>query len=192
VRVYDITGSAEKAPSTEADEQLRVVFARHFAFVWRSLRRLGVEDAGLDDASQQVWIVVAKRGEEVREETARSLLFEIALRVASGARRAQRRRRDRTRLDDLAEVCDGTPGPDELVDQKRAREILDHVLDTMSFDTRVVFVLYELEQMTVPEITALLDIPSGTVASRLRRGREQFQVEMRRVRARSNLRGGDR
>ena len=67
------------------------------------------------------------------------------------------------------------PGPDELSDQKRARELLNHVLDDMAFDLRTVFILFELEGLRSPEIAEVVGVPLGTVASRLRRAREAFR-----------------
>ena len=75
-------------------------------------------------------------------------------------------------------------GADELIDRTRARATLDAILAAMALEVRAVFVLYEMERATMAEIAALLDLPAGTVASRLRRGREQFQAAVRRLEAR--------
>ena len=77
-----------------------------------------------------------------------------------------------------------------LLDQKRLRQMLDRVLDALSDDLRVSFVLYELEGLSSPEIATLLRIPLGTVASRLRRGREAFELEVRRLKADLAAKGG--
>ena len=53
----------------------------------------------------------------------------------------------------------------------------------MEFDIRTVFVLFEIEEMTTSEIATLLAIPAGTVASRLRRAREEFQMKIARLHA---------
>jgi RNA polymerase sigma-70 factor, ECF subfamily len=160
---------------------LRALVDAHFDFVWRSLRRLGVEDAMLDDAAQQVWIV-ASRGENIRVETARSYLFAIAMRVASDMRRSARRRRHVSDEARVAGAADDAPLADERLDRARARVVLDRILDAMPDDLRVVFVLYELEQLTSPEIAEALSIPLGTVSSRLRRAREIFAERARKER----------
>jgi RNA polymerase sigma-70 factor, ECF subfamily len=69
--------------------------------------------------------------------------------------------------------------PEQLLDQKRARELLDDVLETMTPDLRMVFVLYELEELSMIEIASALEIPQGTVASRLRRARADFRERVR-------------
>src|SRR5207237_10217304 len=73
------------------------------------------------------------------------------------------------------------PGPDELLDELRAHAILRDVLDSIPVDLRVVFVLFEIEEMTLKEVAALLDIPMGTVGSRLRRARESFRGAVQRM-----------
>ena len=144
--------------------------------------------AQLDAAAQLVWITVSQKRQEIRSDTARSFLFAIALRVASGVRRSVRRRREVN--EDLPESIDERPGPDEELERKRKRAILDEVLDAMPDEIRAVFVLYELDQMSMAEIAVILGSPPGTVASRLRRGRELFEVEMKRIRAREAFRAG--
>jgi RNA polymerase sigma-70 factor (ECF subfamily) len=76
-------------------------------------------------------------------------------------------------------TLDGTPhdshSPEELLDRRRAAQLLDCVLDEMTDDCRQVLVLFEFEQMSTPEIAQLVGIPLGTAASRLRRARESFK-----------------
>ncbi len=73
------------------------------------------------------------------------------------------------------------PSPDQLTDQKRAREMLDAFLVGLDADMRTVFVLTELDGFTMPEIADLLDLPLGTTASRLRRAREKFESTARKI-----------
>ncbi|MBI2395523.1 MAG: sigma-70 family RNA polymerase sigma factor [Deltaproteobacteria bacterium] len=185
------TDTPPLAAATEEDPtvDLRTLVETHFDFVWRSLRRLGVEDAALDDAVQQVWVVASRKREAIREGGAPSLLFAIAMRVASDARRAARRRRHVTDDDAVLAALDDAPLPDEYLDRGRARAVLDAMLEELPDDLRAVFVLFELEQATTPEIAELLTLPVGTVASRLRRARELFRAAAQRRVARN---GGDR
>ena len=158
--------------------KLRALQEEHFEFLWRSLRRLGVPEADVDDAVQQVFLVAARR--VIQPGAERAFLFSTALRVASHARRTLRRRRESD--EDLPEQTDATPSPEELLDQRRARALLDEVLEELPLDLRAVFILFELEEMTVVEIAAMIGSPTGTAASRLRRGRELFQQTVARVR----------
>jgi RNA polymerase sigma-70 factor (ECF subfamily) len=190
--------SAGEAPESGARElaggrdtvRVREMFAQNFDFIWRSLRRLGVRPSAVDDAAQQVFWVAARRMDEIPEGRERAFLFGTVLRIASDARRARARSR---------EVCDERaldaqpspePDPEALVDAKRARELLDEVLDMMPIGLRTVFVLFEIEGLAMTEIARLLVVPEGTIASRLRRARKEFHAVAKRVRARGRLRGG--
>lgn len=189
-------GSANAATPADADEpaisglrqqaggdaRLRKIRNEHFEFVWRSVRRLGVPEADADDATQQVFIVVARRLDVIAPGSERAFLFATALRVASHARRAAQRRGEVS--GELPEALDAAPTPEELMDQRRARAVLDAVLEELPLDVRAVFILFELEEMTQAEIAGLLDLPQGTVASRLRRGREAFEAAIARLKAR--------
>ena len=171
--------------------RLQALLAEHHAFVWRSLRRLGVPDGDVDDASQQVFLVAHRRLAEIAPESERSFLFQTALRVAADWRRAHKRRIEQTGMN-LSDAPDLTANPEEQMDQRRARALLDQVLGAMPMDLRAVFVLFEIEEMTMMEIATLADIPPGTVASRLRRARQVFQEKARKLTAGQHAERGDR
>lgn len=162
------------------DERLTKLVNRHMGFVERVLRNLGVPSADLDDAVQRTFIVVANRLDDIIPAAEKSFLFRAAKHVASHVRRSLARRR----TEPLDEFLPSTQeNPEQLISQKKARELLDQILARLPDDLRIVFTLYEFEDLTVPEIAELVEIPTGTAASRLRRAREHFQVEFRRVEA---------
>lgn len=173
----------EMDTSIAGRRRLAEMFDEHYDVVWRSLRRFGVAPDEVDDAAQEVFIVAARRLDDIEVKKERSFLFSTAVRVASDARRARARRGRVGGDDDAIDVHDPTPGADVLTDQMRARAMLDEVLEGMTEEQRVVFVLFELEGMTMAAIAEDLDLPSGTVASRLRRGREHYQRQVERLRA---------
>jgi RNA polymerase sigma-70 factor (ECF subfamily) len=175
---------ATATPAAQA--RLRSLVAEHFDFIWRSLRRLGLDADGADDGAQKVFMVAARRLSAIEEGSERSFLFGTAMRVASESRRAVARRREVFELD--AEAPDPTPRADELLDEQRARETLDEVLGAMPLDLRAVFVLFELEELTAPEIAVMLGLPVGTASSRLRRARDEFHAVAKRLRARRAMR----
>jgi RNA polymerase sigma-70 factor (ECF subfamily) len=172
-----------EATAARDPARLRALVTDHFGFVWRSLVRLGVPRADAEDALQQVFLVASQKLDAIEPGRERAFLFGAALRIASRARRTVQRRR---------EVLDGEPverpdpalRADELYERARARAALEEILEEMPLDLRAVFVLFELEQVTMAEIATLLDLPAGTVASRLRRAREHFQAAVRRLSAR--------
>lgn len=180
--------AAAAPPESGADaRRLAAMVTEHSDFVWRSLVRLGAPRADAEDAVQQVFLVAARRLRDIEPGRERAFLFSTALRIASRARRTQERRRE-VLEDQPPERVDPAPGPEELFDRARARAVLDRILDTMPLDLRAVFVLFELEQATTAQIAALLELPAGTVASRLRRAREHFEAAVRRIEARSHVR----
>jgi RNA polymerase sigma-70 factor (ECF subfamily) len=171
-----------------AVDRLSEMFHHHYDFVWRSVRRLGVPPDAVDDAAQEVFVVASRKLESIERGKEKAFLFGTAIRVASDTRRAALRRRQ-SPADEQVELVDSTPALDELVDQKRAREILDDLVNQLPEDTRPIFVLFELEGMTMAKIASYLDLPAGTVASRLRRGRELFAAYVARLEARSTQHG---
>jgi RNA polymerase sigma-70 factor, ECF subfamily len=154
--------------------------------LWRLLRRLGVSNADADDATQEVYLIVAERRAEILPGKERAFVYGAALRVAH----SRLRRRDRSvELDEPSTAPDDAPGIEDLLDQREARRILDELLEQMPFELRAVFVLFELEELSTIEIGEALEIPRGTAASRLRRAREDFQTRVARFRARLAHRG---
>jgi RNA polymerase sigma-70 factor, ECF subfamily len=161
--------------------RLRALVTSEHPFIWRTLRRLCVRESELDDATQQVFLVAARKLPDIEVGSERSFLFQTALRVASVARRTQRRRREEY-PEDLTAIADQRPDPEALANRTLARELLDRLLEEMPLPLRAVFVLYEIEEMPVAQIAELMGLPQGTVASRLRRAREEFQRGLERLR----------
>jgi RNA polymerase sigma-70 factor, ECF subfamily len=157
-----------------------------FQFIWRSLRRLGVyPDHAVDDAVQRVFEIAALKAERISPGGERPFLFRTAVLVAAEFRRSARREQER-KAGEGSETVSDAPNPEELLEQRERRKLLDLALDNLPLELRTVFVLFELEGLQVPEIAALVGIPIGTVASRLRRAREQFRENARRQRLRQS------
>jgi RNA polymerase sigma-70 factor, ECF subfamily len=157
--------------------------------LWRLLRRLGVSNADADDATQEVYLIVAERRTEILPGKERAFVYGTALRVAH----SRLRRRDRSvELDEPSTAADDAPGIEDLLDQREARRLLDDLLQQMPFELRAVFVLFEMEELSTIDIAEALEIPRGTAASRLRRAREDFQTRVTRLRARLAHRGTKR
>lgn len=158
-------------------ESFEQVYETHFSFVWRTLRGLGLSEVQSQDAAQDVFLIVYRRLPEFDGRAAvRTWLFQIALRVASDHRRHARRKG----TEPLEEsVMDAAPGPEDRTAQVQALSRLQHMLDQLPDEQRLVLLLTEWEEMTGPEIAALLDISVNTVASRLRRAREALLLQLR-------------
>jgi RNA polymerase sigma-70 factor (ECF subfamily) len=173
-------------------KRIHTLVQTNHAFIWRTLRRLGLTAEAADDAAQQVFLVASRRLDDIVVGAERTFLYRTAVRVACEARRGHERRASRTASEDVSEVVDPTPNPEELTSRKRARAMLDEVLAELDDDLREVFVLFELDGMSVPDIATLLATPQGTCASRLRRAREAFKEGLGRLRARHAFTGRSR
>lgn len=163
----------------EAQSRFRAMVESEFDFVWRSLRALGVPDGGVDDAAQHVFLVAARRFADIQAGSERAFLFATARGVAANARRARARSREASDDQALERTLDDRPDPEEALTAQRGREMLDAILASFPEELRTVFLLFELEGMTAASIAELLGIPPGTVASRLRRAREDFRTAVR-------------
>jgi RNA polymerase sigma-70 factor, ECF subfamily len=162
--------------------------SEHFAFVWRLTRRLGLSQAEADDVTQQVFIAASARLDDMQGGRERSFLYGIALHCVSRWRRSERRRREDLGAD-LDEKATPFVDAEDLLDRRRARDLLDELLGRMTYNLRVVFVLFEIEHLTTEQIAVVLEIPQGTAASRLRRAREEFSVRVARLQARRRFEG---
>ncbi|MFO0589236.1 MAG: sigma-70 family RNA polymerase sigma factor [Polyangiaceae bacterium] len=166
-----------------------------FDFVWRNARRLGVPDAQIDDAVQEVFLVVHRRLREFEgRSSVKTWVFGILAKVASDHRRSVRRKSPHARslggAVDADTVPDSTRSPERHLAKNEGARLLHKLLDELDDDKRAVFVLAELEQMTAPEIAEALGQNVNTVYARLRAARSEFNEFALRERARDTWRLG--
>ncbi len=167
-----VDSSTSKTAALDANQRARLV-EDHFDYVWRLLRRLGLSHADADDAAQEVFLVGLQKWERIEPGCERSFLYGCALNKARRVRTSRRHAEEAVHGDRLQ----GTHAPlDELVDQKKAADVLDRLLMMLSDEQRDVFVLFEIEQLTLDEVASLLQIPRGTAASRLRLARKHIRA----------------
>ncbi len=159
---------------------LAEVYDRHVAMVWRTLRALGVDEAAIDDAVQDVFIVVHRRldGFEGRS-TLSTWIYGIARRVASQYRRRRRHDGDPALIEREAEPG---PSPRDTAERRQAARLVMELLAELDDDKREVFVLMELEQLPAPVVAEMLAIPINTAYSRLRLARQRFEAALARRR----------
>ena len=154
------------------------VYEAHFAFVWRVLRTFGVPDTALEDAAQDVFVVVHRRLPEFEGRAAvTTWLFAISRRIACTHRRKLGRdsRSEPIADDDFAAPNDTFAA----LSRAQAAATVLAILDTMDDEKRAVFALVELEQLSVPEVAKLLDLNLNTTYSRLRMARQVFETKVR-------------
>jgi len=151
------------------------VYNRHFPFVWRCLRGLGVPSDALDDAAQDVFLVVHRQLPGFRAESSvQTWLYGIARHVAANhQRRALRKQAPLEPM--VAEPPLLQPGPHERVEDAEAAAFVAAFLAKLDDKKRDLFMLAVLEEMTIPEVAATLSIPVNTAYTRLRAVRAEFE-----------------
>ena len=175
---------SRRAPlEAAASAQFETVYRQHFAGAWRVLRRLGVTEAQLEDAAQDVFLIVHKKlGGLPSDAPVRRWVLAIAVRVASEYRRRARRKPTEP-LDET--IVDGRPGPARASEFRESLRLLHGLLEELDEKKRAVFVLSELEQLSAPEISEVLGTNVNTVYARLRAAKQQFATGLARRRARA-------
>lgn len=162
-------------PQTALD--IADVMSAHGDYLWATLQRLGVLPSDLSDALQDVLIVVHRRRNDFDGRTRiTAWLYGICLRVAI-ARRRKAHVRHETVVAEIPTDADVTNDldPEAAMVQQQERAQLTAVLDAMEPEKRAVFVMYEVEELSCAEIAALIDVPLGTVHSRLHSARKEFE-----------------
>ena len=192
----DASSGAEPLGIAVPRPSFEEVYQETFPFVWRTVRRLGVGDSTRDDVTQEVFVTVYRRlGEFQGRCSIKTWVFNILMGIVRNYRRT-RRRKGRghaltTAVVDPSVLADAGADPSELASRAQAGRILHDLLDELSEEKAVVFVMAELEGMTVPEISELVNANINTVYSRLRAARREFDEALARMHASgANHRGG--
>jgi RNA polymerase sigma-70 factor, ECF subfamily len=168
-----LTG-ANPAAAAVPDNRIRAIVEREYAAVWRFLRRLGVPASQVDDAAQGVFARVLAREHVVEAGAERAYLMKAAFHISFECRRARQRSAARASEFDVEALEDVGLEPEQALLRREQRRQLDAALDALPADLRAIFTLFELEGLTFSEIALALELPRGTVASRVRRARELF------------------
>lgn len=143
-----------------------------------------MQDADVDDALQQTFVTASDKLSSIRSGSERAFLVKVAVNIAARARRRRGKNREDADDDQVQRAQASGGDPESLLESREAMRLLDRILDAMDEPVREVFVLFEIEEMTMAGIADALDIPAGTVASRLRRAREEFERAVKRARVR--------
>lgn len=170
---------ASSPPPALASLDFRAVFDAHVSYVAATLSRLGADDRDRDDLVSEVFVRVHRS--LASYDPARPMkpwLFAFAARVASEHRRLARHRREV-----FAEVDVASPdlAPDQALEQRQSRALLDRALAELDDDKREVFVLHDLDDTPIPEVARALGIPEGTAYTRLRAARAELTATVRRL-----------
>lgn len=166
-----------------SDSPLTRIVHDHGPYVWRVLRRLGVAEADVDDVCQEVFLVVHRKLAEFEgRSTIRTWMYGIAVRAAADYRKRAHRRHEvpTAAMPDHPSPADD---PDRSLQLRQARSLLDELVGALDDDKRAVFVLFEIEQLSMQDVAVALGCPLQTVYSRLYAARAQIQAAADRFRA---------
>lgn len=177
----------EEVPSALAEAELTLdrqhaatIFAAHCDYVWNALKRLGIARDDLEDLAHDTFVAVFRQWHSYdAQRPLRPWLFGFALRIASDHRRRARHRFEVGA--DGVEAVDGAPGAVELLLLRERAALAHAAMQSLELDRRAVFILHELDGVTLPEIATALAIPLGTASSRLRLARADFAEAVKRL-----------
>jgi RNA polymerase sigma-70 factor (ECF subfamily) len=191
----EVGTTPERAEVAFVRPSFEEVYQQTFPFVWRTVRRLGVGDSNRDDVTQEVFVTVYRRlGEFEGRSSVKTWVFNILMGIVRNYRRSRRRKGKGQALSsavvDPSVLADGTADPSELASREEAGRILHELLDELAEEKAVVFVMADLEGMTVPEISELVNANINTVYSRLRAARREFNEALARRHAAGDPSGG--
>jgi RNA polymerase sigma-70 factor (ECF subfamily) len=183
---YGVGRALRSVAAPDAGERRRRFegwFRDHFDTLWRLAARLGVPHGNVDDVVQEAFITAERRAEDIVAGSERNFLISATVKLC-----ANQRRREKTILEHAADVrqAHDQPGPadgEQMLAHKQLRQLLDMALDELPLEQRTVLVLHQIEGFSAAEIAELLDLPAGTVASRLGRARTKFSKAAARLRA---------
>lgn len=168
VRAHEVSTGRPLASGER--NRLTTLYEAHHQLVWRVLRRSGLDRTRSDDGLQQVFLVLLRRMAELTDEQVRSFVCGCAVMVARKIRQKQQPRE----LSAVPSTLEGPASPHQHAEHGQRIALLDSLLVRLEEELRDVFVLQLVEGLSKRETALALGIPEGTVATRLRRARAEF------------------
>jgi RNA polymerase sigma-70 factor (ECF subfamily) len=180
---FSVAAEREMVTTASDSERLKSAVLAHYGGVWRSVRRLGASASDADDIAQEVFFIFSRRLDDVEPSSEKRFLFRTAFRALLQSRRSFSRRREDID-EEIEQHHDSAPSPEEQTVERERLATLDRLLQQLPFELRTVLTLCAIEQVTMRDAAEILEVPTGTIASRLARARERMEEIVRRERAR--------
>lgn len=163
----------------DASAEVRALYHAHAGMLGVALRRLTWPGCDIEDLLQEVFLIALRRPLALlTAESPRAWLYGVTVRVASAARR-RRALRSFLGLEAAAEVP-AADDPHADAESRQTKERVQRALAKLPAKKRDVLVLFELEGLSGPEISAALGCPLATVWTRLHHARRDFEKAVRR------------
>jgi RNA polymerase sigma-70 factor, ECF subfamily len=175
-------------PAEPAALEVRTIYREHARFVWLSLQRLGIHPSDLDDIAQDVFMIVHRRLDTFdRRARISTWLFGICMRVAANYRRRRRWTHEVLSGGFEDERPATLTAADDILVRREQRELAERALNRLEVAKRATFVMFEIESLSCNEIAELMNVPVGTVYSRLHSARRQLEKHLSRDLARRGV-----
>ncbi len=169
----------DATPGGEPAQGFSEVYAEHAAFAWRTLRRLGVREAEVEDACQEVFLVVHRRLDDFDwQRPMQAWVFGICAKVAARYRRRAGARYEQATAEPPAEVA---ADQSKFVERREAEVLLEQILSGLGEEQRAIFILYEFEQLSMAEVAVAVGCPLQTAYSRLHATRKYVKKALQRM-----------
>lgn len=175
--------------TTSPAVSFEALYDEFFPFVARTVRRLGVVEGAVEDACQEVFVVVYRRLHEFEGRAKiKTWLYRITAHVVANQNRSSRRKSPHqhaaTQINP-EELATHVPGPEASARQSQAADLARAILMNMSEPKRMAFVLVELEGMSYAEAGTALNETFDTIRARVRAARDEFAHQARLLESRS-------
>ncbi len=171
------SGVVKNPPMLKTRDRIDQLIREHSDFAARTLRMFGLSASDTDDGLQEVFLVLAKRLDDIRQGAEKAFVFRVAQHVAFRMNESRLRKRENV-MEEPPERETGA-SPEVILGNREALNLMRDVLQALPDNIREVFVLFEVEELSSVQIAEMLDIPRGTVVSRLKRARELVEERMR-------------
>jgi RNA polymerase sigma-70 factor (ECF subfamily) len=175
-------------PAEPVALEVRTIYREQARFVWLSLQRLGIHPSDLDDIAQDVFMIVHRRLDTFdRRARISTWLFGICMRVAANYRRRRRWTHEVLSGGFEDERPATLTAADDILVRREQRELAERALNRLEVAKRATFVMFEIESLSCNEIADLMNVPVGTVYSRLHSARRQLEKHLSRDLARRGV-----
>lgn len=168
----DDSGACERAVSNQ--------LVQFFPRAWRVARRMGLGPAQAEEAAQEAFVVFLQKRAQIDDGKELAFLLSTVANISQNLRRRSHVRRELLCAPEQLDHHVAEATTTCSLEQEADKALVDDILLRLSESLRVVFVLYELEELTLQEIAETLHVPLGTVGSRLRLARHAFRKELNR------------
>jgi RNA polymerase sigma-70 factor, ECF subfamily len=170
------------AAEVDATAPFADIVRTYSGYIWRVLRCLGVPEADVDDLCQETFLVVHRKlGSFEGRSALRSWIYGIAFRVVSDYRGRAHRRHELVTDKPPERAAVGAQEAD--LERTRDWALLDRLLAQLADDQRQVFVLYEVEELSMREISEIVKCPVQTAYSRLHAARKRIAQALAELRS---------